>query len=164
MDGGRRQQGITLLEVLLVVCIAAVIVTAAVSYYSQTMRYTRVANTVNFLQQVNKAGHEWLQIPNQSGVYPADFSGLGNGDGLQILVNQQLLSCPNNSCSNNAWGGTNAIYATTPQYIMIVLTKITTGDCQLLQNQMQNSVPQGIQHQNYCQPSNSSSTSYQVYL
>lgn len=167
----RSQQGITLLEILLVLAIAAIIVTGAVSYYSQTMRYTHVTETVNFLQQVNKAGHEWLQIPNESGVYPTDFTGLGGGNGLQILVNKQLLSCPNNSCYTNTWGGSNTIDSTYPQYMTLILTKIPNGDCLLLQKEMQNVVAgdSGAGHgplipQNTCQPANGGLSSYQVLL
>ena len=67
MKIGRRQQGISLLEILLVLTIAAVIVSAAINYYSQTLTSTRVSQAASLIQQINKAGYEWLQIPTSTG-------------------------------------------------------------------------------------------------
>lgn len=160
----RAQQGISLLELLLVVLVAAGIVSAAVTYYSQTLRASRVSQAVNFLQQVTQASHEWLQIPDPTGQYPADFSSLTNG--LADLVSQQLLPCENNSCYQNSWGGTNAANGTADsKYIQVVISQIPTADCALLQQAMVNIAPAGPSQQNYCQNnSGSHTTNYQVYL
>jgi len=156
-----QQRGISLLEILLVVLVAAVIVSAAVIYYAQTLRGSRVAQAVNFLQQVSKAGHEWLQIPNSVGQYPADFSGLS---GLGDLVSLQLLPCENSSCYKNSWGGTNTLTVDgNSQYMRVTLSLLPVADCSLLQQQMQNIVTQGLSQQNYCQAA-SGATTYQVYL
>ncbi len=115
-----NQQGISLLEVLLVLLIAATIVAAAVTYYSQTIRSDKVSQTVNFIQQINKAGYEWLQIPGTSGDYNADFTNLNNSsnaNGLNAFIELGLMTCENNSCLTNAWGGKNLVVAGSPPNI-----------------------------------------------
>lgn len=159
MKTQQYQRGISLLEILLVVLVAAGIVSAAITYYSQTMRNSKVSETVNFIQQVNKAGYEWLQIlgadPRYPSQYPSDFSGLStapNQNGLQYFVNAQLISCENNSCFKNPWGGFNSVtVGSNPKYMLITIFGITKADCALLQQQMQNIAPQGLPQQNYCQ-------------
>ncbi len=115
-----NQQGISLLEVLLVLLIAATIVAAAVTYYSQTMRSDKVSQTVNFIQQINKAGYEWLQIPEKiSGNYHADFTNLtaSNANGINAFIELGLMTCENDSCLTNAWGGKNLVVAGSPPNI-----------------------------------------------
>lgn len=160
----RVQKGISLLEVLLVVLVAAGIVSGAITYYSQTLRASRVSQATSFLQQVTQASREWLQIPNGIGQYPKDFTGLTNG--LTDLVNQQLLPCENNSCTNNSWGGQNtADGQASPPYLKVTIGQIPAADCALLQQEMANIAPSGPSSQNYCQTILGSHTAnYQVYL
>ncbi len=107
MKTSKRQCGISLLEILLVVIIAAVIISGAVNYYSQTSISSHVSQATNLIEQINKAGYEWRQIANSEGVYPADFSGLNGGaggNGLWLLTQDELIPCENQSCFHNPWG------------------------------------------------------------
>jgi type II secretory pathway pseudopilin PulG len=166
----QRHKGISLLETLLVLVVAAVIVTGSVMYYSHAVATSRVAQASTLIQQINKAGYEWLQIPNStlnpSTLYPKDFSSLANVDnGLTYFNDAKLLPCENNSCFTNPWGGTvtATVTANYPQYMLIVLTKLPDSDCALLRQQLVNIAPQNVTSQNICTSSKGVST-YQVYL
>jgi type II secretory pathway pseudopilin PulG len=168
----QRQKGISLIEVLLVIIVAAAIVTGAVMYYSHTVAASRVAQAATLIQQINKAGYEWLQIPdstlNPGTIYPPDFSSLNNaqdGNGLNYFNDSKLIPCENRSCFTNPWGGGTTVTAAdgNAKYMLITLTKIPASDCALLQQQLLNIAPQNIAQQNICVTTKGVST-YQVYL
>jgi type II secretory pathway pseudopilin PulG len=162
-----RQKGITLLEILLVVLIAAGIISAAVTYYTQTLGASRVSETAALIEQINKAGHEWLQIPiNQTDNYQSNFQNLTSIDNL---ISLDLLSCPNNSCKKNAWGGTVAVNGDSGsqyQYMTIALSGLPSGDCARLQEQMKNIAPQSasLTKQNSCSAAANGAITYQIFL
>jgi len=162
----QRQKGISLLEVLLVVAVAAAIVSAAIFYYSQTILYTHVSQATNLIQEINKAGYEWLKIQDDNGKYKTNFSTLGTaaqagGNGLKELVNLDLVPCTNNSCYTNPWGGEVLVEADADaNYMLITLSALPQSDCMRLQAQMADMVPT---QENTC-TSSSSLFDYQVAL
>lgn len=160
-----RQQGISLLEVLLVLVVAASMVGAAVTYYAQTLTGSRVSEAVSQLQQINKAGYEWLQIPNVNAGYPVDFGALQGGQGLTLFVANNLIPCANRSCYHNPWGGKTLVTSGSgyPQYMLVVFSDLPAADCARLKEQMKNIAPEGPASQNQCSAS-ARATSYQVYL
>ncbi len=163
----KNQYGISLLEVLLVVLIAAAIVSGAVAYYSQTMTGSRVSQAANQLQSINKAGYEWLQIPDASGQYPQNFSGISSDNGLDDFTTAGLISCENKSCYTNPWGGTVVVSSdpSSPQYMLITVASLPETDCKRLVQQMVNIAPAGPEKQNSCSSvSGKSVYQYQIYL
>lgn len=170
MQTQQRQQGISLLEILLVVLIAATIISAAINYYSQTLTSTRVSQAANLLQQINKAGYEWLQIPTGAAQYHANFSELPQdpnyaGNGLDVFTSDQLMSCENKSCYSNPWQGATMVTVDgNSQYLLIKLFNLPVADCARLQQQMKNIAPQDVSQQNACLTSANKTTTYQVYL
>lgn len=165
----QRQQGVSLLELLLVVLGAAAIVSGAVMYFGQTMSGSRVSQAANLIEQINKAGHEWLQMADENGVYPTDFSNLSknplDGNSLHLFVQQDLVPCENNSCFQNPWGGSTMVSVDPgyPQYMLITLSQLPAADCQHLRQQMKNIAPEEPINQNSCQAA-TGSTTYQIYL
>lgn len=172
---GEYQRGISLLEVLLVLTVAAAIVAGAITYFSQTLRSNKVAQAVNLIQQINKAGYEWLQIPDSSlssGNYQTDFTNLANstdGNGLYAFQSLGLMGCENNSCFTNPWNGKTSVTTGAPaKYMLIILTNIPDTDCKNLQEVMRNIAPQDPQilQQNLCSSGSQKTSiqSYRVYL
>ena len=162
MKTQQQQQGISLLEILLVLAIAAIIVSIAISYYTQTLITTRVSQAASLIEQINKAGYEWRQIPDANGVYPANFTGLSIG-GLNALTAYGLLPCENQSCFTNPWGGATMVTADrNPQYMLIKMTGVPVSDCMRLREQMKNIAPAISGQQNACL--GSQTVNYQIYL
>lgn len=172
MQVRQRQQGISLLEILLVLVVAAIIVCAAVAYFSQTLSNTHVSQAVDLIRQINKAGGEWRQIPGANAQYPQDYTSLvsGGANGLDTLVNAQLISCPNHSCYDTPWGA-NTVMLTVDsahaQYMLLTFSRVPSSDCARLKEQMKNMAvaTDNSVSQNVCIAGSSQDTvNYQVYL
>ena len=165
----QHQHGVSLLELLLVVLGAAAIVSGAVMYFGQTMTGSRVSQAATLIEQINKAGHEWLQLADENGVYPANFSNLTrnplNGNSLNLFVEKDLIPCENSSCFQNPWGGSTMVVADPnyPQYMLITLSQLPATDCEHLREQMKNIAPTEPVNQNSCRKE-TRSTTYQIYL
>jgi Tfp pilus assembly protein PilV len=160
-----HQQGISLIEILLVLVVAAVIVSGAITYYSQTLTNSRVSQALTQLQQINKAGREWLQIPDTTGKYHADYSDLTGGQGLSEFIALGLISCENNSCLSNPWGGTTTVSADSAyaRFMLVTFSAVPAADCARLREQMKDIASSGPSEQNLC-GSSSGTTQYQIYL
>ncbi len=143
-------RGISLIEILLVVAIAATIVAGAIMYYSQTLLGSKAAQTITLIESINKAGYEWLQLPDSNGS-KSDFAGLS----LNELIVHHLLPCENQSCSTNPWGGAVTVgpNAKNPKLMEITIKDISMQACSRLVENMQNIAPQNSQldKQNYCE-------------
>lgn len=164
----RYQRGITLLEILLVLTIAAVIISCAIAYFGRAMSANKVSQAVDLIQQINKAGYEWLQIPDSNNQYQQDFTHLNkNNNGLNNLIDLNLISCANKSCFTNAWGGSVTVLPSNPaKYMLIQLDNLSMGDCANLIQAMQNIAPSDsqIKNQNSCSNSSNGGQLYQVSL
>ncbi len=158
--------GISLLEILMVLAIATVIISTAVDFYVQSTQSTKVSAAANLIEQINKAGHEWLKIPNANGVYPRDFSGLNtapDGNGLSLFIDKDLIPCANQSCLTNPWGGqTTVISDSNSQYMLVQMTNVSKKACALLREQLKQTAPDMPGQQNAC--IGNDKPTYQIYL
>lgn len=146
----KSTHGVSLIEILLVLAIAATIVAGCLMYYSQTVLATKTAQTVSLIESINKAGYEWLQMPDENGS-KADFSNLT----LNELADHHLLSCENQSCSVNPWGGSVTVGPNdkNPKMMEIIIKNISSQACSRLTEHMKNIAPQNslLEQQNYCE-------------
>lgn len=155
MKNPPTQNGVSLIEILFVLMIVSIITTIAIQFYAQTLSSRRVSQALTLIQQINKAGQEWLQTPgavNGSGdQYPANFGQLPS-DPLIAFKNQGLLPCENNSCQMNPWGGPVSVIANAanPQFLSISLSLLPKSDCARLKESMKNYAPENLEAQNSC--------------
>lgn len=169
MECRHTQNGISLIEILFVLMIVAVIATMAIQFYTQSVSSNRVAQALTLIQEINKAGREWLQTPGateESGdQYPANFSQLPSNP-LQAFKEKGLLPCENNSCQTNPWGGGVAIAANAnnPQFMSISLSLLPKNDCARLQESMKNYAPENLESQNTCSSDGVGAYVYQISL
>ena len=61
----RKNYGVTLLEMLLVLTIGAAIIMTAVRYFSVTRRDLNVTRAISQIQSLTKASYEWLNAQKQ---------------------------------------------------------------------------------------------------
>jgi prepilin-type N-terminal cleavage/methylation domain-containing protein len=169
MKKQHSQKGVSLVEILFVLMIAAVVTTIAIQFYAQTRSNHRVSQALTLIQQITKAGHEWLQTPGavdgSGDQYPADFSQLPSNP-LVAFKNQGLLPCENNSCQINPWGGPVTVNAnaSNPQYLSISLSLLPKSDCARLKESMKNYAPENIEAQNDCTSDGVGAYVYQISL
>lgn len=163
------QKGISLIEILFVVIIVAVIATMAIQFYAQSVSSSRVSQALALIQEINKAGKEWLQTPGVvDGVgdkYPTDFSQLPINP-LTAFKNQGLLPCENNSCQIDPWGGAVTVFANTnnSQFMTISLYTLPQKDCARMQESMKNYAPETLKTQNVCTADGMGTYIYQISL
>ncbi len=127
-----KQQGISLLEVLLTLTIMALITMMSVRYFNQAIVSREVEQAVLQIQQLTQVSYEWLEAQKQ-----ADFSSQNGGQmiSLQTLETAGFL---NNRLMQDPWGGAVQIEAgADPSYVHIVLTQVPQKACRNLNRQLQ---------------------------
>lgn len=100
-----KYKAFTLLEMLLVLMIAAAILVMATRYFTISMRNMHVTQAISDIQSITKASYEWLQTQKQE-----NFSDTPNGVAIdmQQLIEFKLIQ-PNDSkhplSYYDPWGG-----------------------------------------------------------
>ena len=130
----QQQRGVSLLEMLMALVIAAAVITAGIRYFSVSERGARVHQAIVQIKTLTAASYQWLAQGNY-----ADFRGSNNTTPINLatLCNASLIRCDRNSLQN-PWAGNIDLSASTtnPSHIRIILTNIPNTDCHMLQRQL----------------------------
>jgi prepilin-type N-terminal cleavage/methylation domain-containing protein len=132
----RKQQGVSLLELMLALLVISGLLLLATRYYQQTRESLRVTQAIEMINNVVNASYKWLAgQPNFSSSNPS-FS-------IPILVTAQFLPQSYGTTvinTANPWKGSiNVVAASTDNnYITISLSNIPPKSCQNLIEKMQN--------------------------
>lgn len=122
----RKQQGNTLLELLLVLAVASVIITLAVRYFAVVEMNLQVAKAISRIDVVSRAGYDWLSLAREG-----DFSKIT----LEELKNKELIR---ESESDNPWGGPIKVIAGSNQsHVKIILSDISPAGCENIRHNLQ---------------------------
>lgn len=123
----RAMLGVTLLEIMLVLAIAAMVIVMSIRYYQQASSNQRVNAGVDIITGFVAAGESYL-----------------NAIGTYSSVSASKLSpyLPNGTLPASPWGGTITITSSTATTFTITISGINSNDCtkmnNLLINQSQN--------------------------
>ena len=133
-----KQRGVTIIEALLVLTIAASIITAAVAYFSMTHRQMKVQHAISQIKTITAASYEWLHAQRQP-----NFSDINGGTevSIQKLIDEGFLQSnnPNDATTYlDPWGGSITVSAdpTNPKYVSITLDHIPKAACYNLSHQL----------------------------
>lgn len=132
----KLQQGLSLLEVLLVVAIAATILLLTTRYFAISRLELKVAQSVSLIQKISSASYLWLNGQSQ-----ADFSG-------PTVISMYPLQAANYLGTvdlQDPWGGTILVSpGPNPQYVQIALPKVPMDACNSLKQRLAKSAFQQI--------------------
>lgn len=95
----RRMQGLSLLELTLVLTVAALILSAGVHYYTVTRRASLMLAATQQIGRVVDASYRWLQGQRQSNMTSIGITKLVTGDYLDVRD------------ETNPWGGAVSVSA-----------------------------------------------------
>src|SRR3990167_7690540 len=139
----QKQQGNSLLEILLVITVSSVLIVLAVRYFTVVDLNMRVARAISQIDIVSRASYEWLECERAQ-----DFSKISS----QALLDAHLVSGDD---LKSPWGGTIQV---TPgndaNHVKISLSGISTYGCQDLTRHLQSIayasvVQKACEHGNY---------------
>lgn len=92
----KRQEGVSLLEAMLFLVIAAIVLMVALRYFTQS----------NEGQKINNAYDQHMGILSAQAAYTADGNAGDTTDGIDNLITKGYLS---NAFKLDPWGGTNTL-------------------------------------------------------
>lgn len=131
----RLAKGISVLEAVLVVALAATIIIGTIRYYDQAKRRSAVLQATSQIQRIVQASDEWRsaqRIPDMSR-YSSNI--------IDDLVQAQLL---NKSDTNNPWGGSVSVTGDSSSGQLVVrLESIPSNSCQLLITRFRTNATEG---------------------
>jgi competence protein ComGC len=117
----QKQNGNSLLEILLVVAVASILIVLAVRYFTTTSSNLQVVQSVGKIDRVARASYEWLEIERR-----ASFEG-DEVVSMQVLVKAGLLR---NQDEINPWGGNIKVApGTDVKHVKISFENISTMTC-----------------------------------
>ena len=119
----RSMLGVTLLEIMLVLAIAAMVVVMSIRYYQQASSNQRVNAAVDLITGYVAAGVSYL---NAVGTY----ANIGNGSALNPYL-------PNNQASPSPWGGAITVGGGTQTTFAVTFPSVPGADCAKLANLLQ---------------------------
>lgn len=139
-----RENGISLLELLLFIVVAASIVLLSVRYLSESRLNLKVDQSIEQIQKITNAGYQWLQSRSQ-----LRFDNSGSNNAVNISMSQLLathLLSNLSSDTQDAWGGAIAVSpAADPAYLSITLPNVPNNACQIIMRKLS-----GTAHQQNC--------------
>lgn len=129
----RKVNGISLLEILLVLAIIATITTMSVRFFLISKRSMRVEQAMTQIKNLSQASYQWLQGQRQE-----NFSGSASGAGISIdkliqagFVQKKEVTDP--------WGGEYKVEpGSDNQFVKISVTKVSQMACVNLRRQLKN--------------------------
>lgn len=128
----KRQEGISLIEMLLVIALGALIITASVHYFGLSGRNIRVNQAMQQVKALTEASYEWLEEQKQD-----DFSDQHGGSAISLseLVDAGLIS--DAKMQNDPWGGNIRLEpGSDPSRVKITLSGIPKQDCKNLSRRL----------------------------
>lgn len=124
----KKNLGISLLEILLVLATIGVVLILTLRYFTLTTQNENISQTVNQIQSLTKASYQWLQIQRQ-----ADFSS-SNAIDINKLQQAQLIDGIE---TKDAWGGDVTLAPSADgNYVHIALDQIPEKACRNLRQKM----------------------------
>lgn len=132
----RRQHGISLLEMLLVISIVATVLVGTTRYLFSTALTLSVNQTIDQLQQGVGASYAWLRAAHQ-----ADFQGPDKETGTTAISIDKLKQAGlvATAAGQNYWGGAvHILPAQNPNQVEIELDQIPDAACLQLAGRMKN--------------------------
>ncbi len=135
----KRQAGVSLLELLLVISIMASILLLTTRYFALSRLQTKVAQSVSQIQTLSDASYRWLGAQKQ-----LLFDGSGTPGGVAVslveLQNAQLVN-PGINDTQDAWGGSITVRADSEDahYIQIILPNAPVKACNSLKQRLASS-------------------------
>lgn len=122
----KKQQGNSLLEIVLVIAVSSVLIVMAVRYFTVVDMNSRVAETISRIDILTRASYEWRDI-NQL----PDFSGITT-DALEKV---KLVS---ESDTKSPWGGTIGLSAgnQASEHVKITLNRMSAKACENLRRHL----------------------------
>ncbi len=125
----KKNRGISLLEMLLVLAIGAAIIMMAVRYFSVTRRDLTVTHAIRQIQTLTKASYEWLQAQKQ-----ANFSNNNGGEKIDLkdLITAELIENTDRD-TKDPWNKTIIIApGNNPNNVKITLPNVPKKSCKNL--------------------------------
>ncbi len=117
----QKQNGNSLLEILLVVAVASILIVLAVRYFTTTNSNVQVVQAISKIDRVVRASYRWLEIERKE-----SFQG-GDVISMQALVKAGLLD---NNDKINPWGGNIIIKpGADPKHIKVSLENVSLPAC-----------------------------------
>lgn len=124
----RTMLGVTLLEIMLVLAIAAMVIVMSIRYYQQASSNQRVNAMVDIVTGFVAAGQSYL---NAKGSYS------------QVTASALSPYLPNNAVPASPWGGTLSVTSPAATSFTLSISSIPANDCTKLNNLLINQ--QGLQ-------------------
>lgn len=113
----RAISGVTLLEIMLVLAIAAMVVVMSIRYYQSATTNQKVASTLNNITAIVAAGENYLAAQGK-------YDNIGDADIKPYM--------PGNEMPSSGWGGAMSVGGGTASQYEITVPAIPTGACKQL--------------------------------
>ena len=131
----RKSRGLTLLETLLVLTIAAAIILVAVRYFSVTHRDLNVTHAIQQVQSLTKASYEWLEAQKQENF--SDNNG-ATAISMQALIDAGLIKNTDRD-TKDPWGEAIRLDpGTDPNRVKITMPNVPQYACRNLARRLEN--------------------------
>lgn len=122
----QKQQGNSLLEILLVITVSSVLIMLAVRYFTVVDLNMRVARAISQIDRISRASYEWLEYDRKP-----DFSEISSA----ALVNSGLVQPKD---FKNPWGGAIQVsMGSDNNHVRIQLDRLSQYACQDLNRHLQ---------------------------
>ncbi|OGT52727.1 MAG: hypothetical protein A3F17_03445 [Gammaproteobacteria bacterium RIFCSPHIGHO2_12_FULL_41_15] len=122
----QKQQGNSLLEILLVITVSSVLILLAVRYFTVVDLNMRVARAISQVDIISRASYEWLEYDQK-----ADFSMISK----DALIHSGLLQAND---FKNPWGGTIMVApGSDHNHVKIELNHLSPYACQGLSRHLE---------------------------
>lgn len=121
-----KQQGNSLLEIILVLAVSSVLIVLAVRYFTVVDLNMRVAHAISKIDIISRASYEWLEYMQKP-----DFEGI-SADSLKQagLVSRSDMISP--------WGGViDVSMGVNKNHVKISLSKIPDAGCESLSRHLE---------------------------
>ncbi|MCH9770774.1 MAG: hypothetical protein K0U12_07850 [Gammaproteobacteria bacterium] len=152
-----RQRGVSILEALLFITIAAIILALATRYAATALRNLHEQRAIRQIQHLTDVSYEWLSNQKQM-----NFSCEDSSTGCKAIGNTELTEAGLISANDliDPWGGNITIKpGNNPKYVQITLGSLPQKSCLGLTQQLLTVTKTTIQL-NCLAPKGKSATSY----
>jgi hypothetical protein len=129
----KKNLGISLLEILLVIIVGASIITLAVIYFSEASLSVDVTHAMDQIKKTTQASYRWLEMQSQE-----NFSENPNGQAISIdkLIASGLLENIK-ADTIDPWGGKIIVEpGSNPNLVRIILTDVPQAACLNLEHRL----------------------------
>ena len=114
--------GVTLLEIMLVLAIAAMVIVMSIRYYSQASSNQRITSYADMLTGIMSAGQSWVQGGNT-------YSSISNAN-VQVYM-------PGNTIPVSPWGSTITVTGSANTIVVTLSAAPSATDCTKLTTLLQ---------------------------